>query len=89
MAALSKIPHSCYEIGHTWDPSCVQAALDVSRSALEVSFKIYVPLYLVRLPQIVHVRKHGPKLAAVAERAPRTPARVSWLRSSLISAERP
>lgn len=48
MAVLSKIPHNCYEIGHTWNPSCVQSALDVSRSALEVSFKIYVPLYLVR-----------------------------------------
>lgn len=48
MAVLSKIPHNCYEIGHTWNPSCWQAALDVSRSALEVSFKIYVPLYLVR-----------------------------------------
>lgn len=49
MAALSKIPHNCYEIGHTWNPSCAQSALDVTRSALEVSFKIYVPLYLVRV----------------------------------------
>ncbi|XP_069002472.1 transmembrane protein 135 [Embiotoca jacksoni] len=47
MAALSKLPHSCYEIGHTWTPSCVQSAADVTRSALEASFKIYVPLYLV------------------------------------------
>ncbi|KAM7398057.1 hypothetical protein PAMA_006091 [Pampus argenteus] len=47
MAALSKIPHSCYEIGHTWSPSCVQSAVDVTRSALEVSFKIYAPLYLI------------------------------------------
>uniref|UniRef100_A0A3Q3VKA4 Transmembrane protein 135 n=1 Tax=Mola mola TaxID=94237 RepID=A0A3Q3VKA4_MOLML len=47
MAALSKIPHNCYEIGHTWNSSCAQSALDVTRSALEVSFKIYVPLYLV------------------------------------------
>ncbi|XP_063344006.1 transmembrane protein 135 [Pelmatolapia mariae] len=47
MAALSKIPHNCYEIGHTWSPSCVQAAADVTRSALEVSFKIYAPLYLI------------------------------------------
>uniref|UniRef100_A0A674NZG6 Transmembrane protein 135 n=1 Tax=Takifugu rubripes TaxID=31033 RepID=A0A674NZG6_TAKRU len=47
MAVLSKIPHNCYEIGHTWNPSCLQSALDVSRSALEVSFKIYVPLYLI------------------------------------------
>ncbi|KAF1378554.1 hypothetical protein PFLUV_G00191760 [Perca fluviatilis] len=47
MAALSKIPHSCYEIGHTWNPSCVQSAVDVARGALEVSFKIYAPLYLI------------------------------------------
>ncbi|KAM3602164.1 uncharacterized protein V6R79_025527 [Siganus canaliculatus] len=47
MAALSKLPHNCYEIGHTWDPSCVQSALDVTRGALEVSFKIYLPLYLI------------------------------------------
>ncbi|TMS13865.1 Transmembrane protein 135 [Larimichthys crocea] len=46
MAALSKIPHSCYEVGHTWSPSCVQSAVDVTRGALEVSFKIYAPLYL-------------------------------------------
>uniref|UniRef100_A0A8C5CF37 Transmembrane protein 135 n=1 Tax=Gadus morhua TaxID=8049 RepID=A0A8C5CF37_GADMO len=47
MAVLSKIPHSCYEIGHTWNPSCVQSALEVTRGALEVSFKIYAPLYLI------------------------------------------
>ncbi|KAM8834722.1 transmembrane protein 135 [Synchiropus picturatus] len=47
MAALSKIPHNCHEIGHTWDPSCARSALDVTRGALEVSFKIYAPLYLI------------------------------------------
>uniref|UniRef100_A0A8C6PU34 Transmembrane protein 135 n=1 Tax=Nothobranchius furzeri TaxID=105023 RepID=A0A8C6PU34_NOTFU len=47
MAALSKIPHSCHEVGHTWDPSCVQAAVDVTSGALEVSFKIYALLYLI------------------------------------------
>uniref|UniRef100_A0A3B5AIZ9 Transmembrane protein 135 n=1 Tax=Stegastes partitus TaxID=144197 RepID=A0A3B5AIZ9_9TELE len=47
MAALSKLPHNCYEIGHTWSPSCVHSAADVTRSALEVSFKIYAPLYLI------------------------------------------
>ncbi|KAK2828660.1 hypothetical protein Q5P01_019694 [Channa striata] len=47
MAALSKVPYNCYEIGHTWDPSCVQSAVVVTRSALEVSFKIYAPLYLI------------------------------------------
>ncbi|KAM9846591.1 transmembrane protein 135 [Aulostomus maculatus] len=47
MAAFSKIPQNCYEIGHTWNPSCVQSTVDVARSALEVSFKIYAPLYLI------------------------------------------
>ncbi|XP_060910899.1 transmembrane protein 135 [Labrus mixtus] len=47
MAVLSKLPHNCYEIGHTWSPSCVQSAVDITRGALEVSFKIYAPLYLI------------------------------------------
>ncbi|XP_073730348.1 transmembrane protein 135 [Misgurnus anguillicaudatus] len=48
MAALSKsIPHSCYEIGHTWNPSCTSSTLQVTAGALEVSFKIYAPLYLI------------------------------------------
>ncbi|KAM4620088.1 transmembrane protein 135 [Polymixia lowei] len=47
MAAFSKIPHNCYEIGHTWNPSCVQSALEVTRGALEAAFKIYAPLYLI------------------------------------------
>ncbi|XP_008330909.2 transmembrane protein 135 [Cynoglossus semilaevis] len=47
MGVLSKIPHNCYEVGHTWDPSCLQSAVDVTRGAMEVSFKIYAPLYLI------------------------------------------
>ncbi|XP_030648455.1 transmembrane protein 135 [Chanos chanos] len=48
MAALSKcIPHNCYEIGHTWSPSCTISTLQVTAGALEVSFKIYAPLYLI------------------------------------------
>uniref|UniRef100_A0A3B3CBX9 Transmembrane protein 135 n=1 Tax=Oryzias melastigma TaxID=30732 RepID=A0A3B3CBX9_ORYME len=47
MAALSKIPNSCYEVGHTWEPSCVRSAVDITGAALDVSFKIYAPLYLI------------------------------------------
>uniref|UniRef100_A0A3P8YQI6 Transmembrane protein 135 n=1 Tax=Esox lucius TaxID=8010 RepID=A0A3P8YQI6_ESOLU len=47
MTALSKIPHSCYEIGHTWNPSCIMSTLEITAGALEVSFKIYAPLYLI------------------------------------------
>ncbi|XP_063807452.1 transmembrane protein 135 isoform X2 [Pseudophryne corroboree] len=48
MAALSKsVPHSCYEIGHTWNPSCFTSYLQITQSAMEESLKIYAPLYLV------------------------------------------
>ncbi|XP_039704212.1 transmembrane protein 135 isoform X3 [Pteropus medius] len=48
MAALSKsIPHNCYEIGHTWHPSCGVSFLHITGVALEESLKIYVPLYLI------------------------------------------
>uniref|UniRef100_A0A8D0ZJD6 Transmembrane protein 135 n=1 Tax=Sus scrofa TaxID=9823 RepID=A0A8D0ZJD6_PIG len=48
MAALSKsIPHNCYEIGHTWHPSCRVAFVQITRGALEESLRIYAPLYLI------------------------------------------
>ncbi|CAN0228726.1 unnamed protein product [Lampetra planeri] len=48
MAALSKsIPHNCYEIGHTWDPSCVTAFRQVSWGAFDEAVRIYTPLYLI------------------------------------------
>ncbi|XP_029458143.1 transmembrane protein 135 isoform X2 [Rhinatrema bivittatum] len=48
MAALSKsIPHNCYEIGHTWHPSCTVAYLQITQGALEEAFKIYGTLYLI------------------------------------------
>ncbi|KAF6106712.1 transmembrane protein 135 [Phyllostomus discolor] len=48
MAALSKsIPHNCYEIGHTWHPSCGVSFLQITGGALEESLKIYIPLYLI------------------------------------------
>ncbi|XP_032151720.1 transmembrane protein 135 isoform X3 [Sapajus apella] len=48
MAAISKsIPHNCYEIGHTWHPSCCVSFLQITGGALEESLKIYAPLYLI------------------------------------------
>ncbi|KAM8975816.1 transmembrane protein 135 [Pelodytes ibericus] len=48
MAAFSKsIPHNCYEIGHTWTPSCLTSYLQITQGAMEESLKIYAPLYLV------------------------------------------
>ncbi|KAK2516243.1 hypothetical protein Q9233_013839 [Columba guinea] len=48
MAALSKsIPHSCYEIGHTWHPRCSAAILHITQGALAESLRIYSTLYLI------------------------------------------
>ncbi|XP_053312537.1 transmembrane protein 135 [Spea bombifrons] len=48
MAAHSKsIPHNCYEMGHTWEPSCFNSYLQITRGAMEESLKIYTPLYLI------------------------------------------
>ncbi|XP_066104693.1 transmembrane protein 135 isoform X2 [Saccopteryx bilineata] len=48
MAAFSKsIPHNCYEIGHTWHPSCGVSFVQITGGALEESLKIYIPLYLI------------------------------------------
>nr|XP_056714306.1 transmembrane protein 135 [Euleptes europaea] len=48
MAALSKsIPHSCYEIGHTWHPHCGRAFLNITQGALGESLRIYGTLYLI------------------------------------------
>lgn len=48
MAAYSKLlSHSCYELGHTWQPSCVKTALALALITYRESFKIYAPLYAV------------------------------------------
>ena len=57
-ASLSKVagsvgfrvlPHNCYELAHTWNPSCVGATLDVTKSAALYSLKVYTALYTVTM----------------------------------------
>ena len=54
MAILSKIlgqaaEGSCFELGHTWTPSCSVAFWGVFRSCALESLKIYGALYLVSI----------------------------------------
>lgn len=58
MPALSKLagsfglrllPQNCYEVGHTWTPSCTEATFDIVKSAFVYSFKTYATLYVVRI----------------------------------------
>lgn len=38
---------TCYELGHTWTPSCLYASADVALVVLKQALKIYGTLYTV------------------------------------------
>ncbi|RWS19934.1 hypothetical protein B4U80_03780, partial [Leptotrombidium deliense] len=42
-------PYNCYEIGHTWDPSCSKAVWLITSSVLREAFLMYSGLYLFSL----------------------------------------
>ncbi|GAB1597830.1 transmembrane protein 135-like, partial [Argonauta hians] len=49
MAIFSKpiaLTHSCYEIGHTWNPFCFHASKDIAKHSFKEALKIYAVLYL-------------------------------------------
>ncbi|KAJ8314993.1 hypothetical protein KUTeg_007143 [Tegillarca granosa] len=50
MAILSKptsLEFTCYELGHTWTPSCKKATADVVIQVFKQGLMIYGPLYLI------------------------------------------
>ncbi|KAL8582588.1 hypothetical protein ACOMHN_059797 [Nucella lapillus] len=50
MAVLGKpvrVYCTCYELGHCWTPSCLQASKDVAKDVFREALKIYGALYLV------------------------------------------
>lgn len=47
VSKLDTVPFNCYEIGHTWTPSCTQASCDLGFSSFKEGFKIYATCYLV------------------------------------------
>ncbi|XP_011435666.2 transmembrane protein 135 isoform X2 [Magallana gigas] len=50
MAVLGKpksVTCTCYELGHTWTPSCLRASTDVLLEVLKQALKIYGTLYTV------------------------------------------
>ena len=42
-----KIPYTCYELGHTWNPSCSASANEVGLICFEEALKIYSTVYFV------------------------------------------
>jgi hypothetical protein len=38
---------TCYELGHTWTPSCIHSSSEVFAYVFYEAMKIYVPLYLI------------------------------------------
>ncbi|XP_071819531.1 transmembrane protein 135-like isoform X2 [Apostichopus japonicus] len=49
MVAQSKLwtTASCYELGHTWNPSCRHASLDLGKAAYSYSLRLYAIFYIV------------------------------------------
>ena len=44
---LKPTPYSCYELGHTWNPSCTASSVEVGLTCLEEAIKIYSSVYFV------------------------------------------
>ncbi|XP_077977635.1 transmembrane protein 135-like [Glandiceps talaboti] len=45
--ACEKLTCSCYELGHTWTPSCFTAFSEVWLKSFKRSVEVYAPLYIV------------------------------------------
>ena len=46
---LKQVPYSCYELGHTWNPSCSASGVEVGLSSFEEALKIYSSVYIVSM----------------------------------------
>ena len=44
---LRPVSYNCYELGHTWNPSCTQSSLEVGLTCFEEALKIYTSVYTV------------------------------------------
>ncbi|RWS19704.1 hypothetical protein B4U80_05306, partial [Leptotrombidium deliense] len=42
-------PYNCYEVGHTWDPSCTKSVWLITSQVLREGFLMYSGLYLFSL----------------------------------------
>lgn len=49
--------YNCYEVGHTWTPSCTDAALDIALTVFNQAIRMYGGLYI--LSHLVFSRKKG------------------------------
>lgn len=50
MTVYSKLlPYTCYELGHTWHPSCTKSSFDMFISSAYTSLRIYAIVYLVSM----------------------------------------
>ena len=43
------VPFTCYEVAHTWTPSCPKASLMVARDSMKFSLKVYATFYGVSI----------------------------------------
>ena len=53
---LRPVPYNCYEVAHTWDPSCTGSAVNLGLDAYEESLKIYTTVYVVGMSECLKWR---------------------------------
>lgn len=49
ISKFDTLPFNCYELGHTWNPNCTGAAVDMGAAAFKDALKMYTTCYLVIL----------------------------------------
>ena len=59
---FGSISYSCYECGHTWEPSCCLTTLQTFRDSMKFSLKVYSSFYLVGVYAFEDVAKYELKM---------------------------
>nr|CAB3267038.1 transmembrane protein 135 [Phallusia mammillata] len=50
---FDSVPYTCYEVAHTWEPSCTYSFLHTVRDSFKFSLQVYLAFYLVTtLPKL-------------------------------------
>ena len=48
LSLFEAIPYTCYEVGHTWNPSCFASFFEAFKASFISGLKLMIPSYGVR-----------------------------------------
>ncbi|CAL8143763.1 unnamed protein product [Orchesella dallaii] len=61
------LPFNCYEIGHTWTPSCAKASTDLGVACFKEGFKIYASCYVMSMAASQRIPKSTEEILKVVK----------------------